>query len=371
MKKIDYASMFTLRKDGRYMGYWHELDRYGDPKGPRHPIYDKDPERLYQKIIDKETPQRTTFAAVLDAWEAQHREEIKDRTWANYAPHVENIKSLYGDLPVEEITAFDVQQDLLSQKAKGLSFTVVNSRRSIWRMALDHAVADPKIRLPYNPALSVKNPKGLPKGKRSVPEEDVLTAIIAGANDMTFGFIPFFFLCTGVRRTEGLQRLKADVDTKTWELKIPKAKTTAGVRTVPIIKPLREPLTTWMNMHPGPWLFPHKDYYAGRKGSAGYMTDSNWDTAWKDYCTERGWVDEDGKATVGLHNLRHGTATLLYEAEVDVYTAKSILGHSNITTTLGIYTDLRKKHETKNVAKFARSMEKMQTAATKKKAGSK
>lgn len=358
MKKINYASMFTLRKDGRYMGYWHD-------KEGRHAIYDKDPERLYNRIQAKETPARVLFNDVLDAWEKKHREEIKGRTWTNYAPHFEDIKSLYGDIPVEDLTAFDVQQDLLTQKAKGLSYTVVNSRRCIWRMALDYAVADPQIRLPYNVALGVKNPKGLPKGKRSTPEDDVLTEIFAGANDMTFGFIPFFFLCTGVRRSEGLQTLKENIDTQAWEMHIPKAKTKAGVRTVPIIKPLREPLKSWMDAHPGPYLFPHIDYYAGRKASAGYMTDSNWESAWLSYCTGHGWVDEDGKTTVGLHNLRHGTATLLYESGVDVYTAQHILGHANVATTLGIYTELRRKHESKNVKKFSLKLSKMLSESRK------
>ena len=52
MRRQNYAGMFTLRSDGRYMGYWHELDRDGLPKGKRHPIYDRDPEKLFQKIQD-------------------------------------------------------------------------------------------------------------------------------------------------------------------------------------------------------------------------------------------------------------------------------------------------------------------------------
>lgn len=353
--------MFTLRKDGRYMGYWH------DKQKKRHPIYDRDPERLFEKIRDKETPSRTTLTEVLDLWERQHRDEIKERTWANYRPHVEQIKDLYGDIPVEEITAFDVIQDLQAQKNSSLSFTVVNSRRCIWRMALDYAVGERLI--PYNPALGVKNPKDLPKGTRSAPDDDVIDAILVDAHDMDFGFIPFFLLCTGLRRTEALHRPTKDVDLKNWEIRIPKAKTPDGVRTVPIIKPLREPLKEWMEAHPGEWLFPHHDYYAGRKNNAGFMTDSNWETAWKKYCTAHGWIDYKGNPTIGAHHLRHATATLLYESGVDVYTAQHILGHANVTTTLDIYTELRKQHARKNVGKFERSMAKIQTAANKKAEG--
>ena len=61
MKKPDYASMFTLRADGLYMGYWRDLDKDGKPKGKRHAIYDRDPEALYNKIKAKETPGRVLF----------------------------------------------------------------------------------------------------------------------------------------------------------------------------------------------------------------------------------------------------------------------------------------------------------------------
>lgn len=349
--------MFTLRADGRFQGYWHELDRDGKPTGPRHVIYDRDPEKLYKKILDKESAPKRTLRDVAEEWEAIHRETVTARTWANYAPHVEDIISLYGDLPVASITVADISQDLQAAKVRNYSHTVVNSRRSIWRGILDYALGCRDIQ--YNPALSVKNPKGLPKGTRSAPEDDVLAEILSDAESDGVGFIAFFLLCTGLRRSEALHRPRDDVDLKAWEIRIPSAKTEAGIRTVPIIAPLRDPLKRWMAAHPGVWLFPHVDYHAGRKGAAGYMSDTNWDTAWLAYCKAHGWIDSNGKPTVGAHNLRHGTATLLYEADVDVYTAQHILGHANVTTTLAIYTDLRKKHETKNVRKFSRKLSAM------------
>ena len=160
---------------------------------------------------------------------------------------------------------------------------------------------------------------------------------------------------------EGLSKGKQE-----GEELVQKAKTEAGVRTVPIIEPLRAPLLAWIAAHPGEWLFPHVDYYAGRKGSSCHMSDTNWETAWAKYCAAHGWTDGDGKPTLGAHHLRHGTATLLYESGVDLYTAQHILGHANVSTTLEIYTDLRKGHERKNVGKFSRSMKKLAASAGKK-----
>lgn len=351
---INYAALFTLRPDGRYQGYWHDLDREGQPTGKRHTICDRDPEKLFRRIQEKETPGRRTLKDLAEQWEGVHREEITDRTWMNYKPHYEDIMALHGDRPLTDFSAFDVTQDLLAAKAAGYSRTVVSTRRSIWNGIFDYAVAMRE--LPYNPAASVKLPKGLKVGKRDAPDQATVAAIVAGAEDMDFGFIPFFLLCTGLRRNEALQRLVSDLDTQRWELHIPRAKTEAGVRTVPIIEPLRPLLQRWIQAHPGPWLFPYVPYN-GRAGK--YMTDSNWERAWTQYCAAHGWVDPEGKPTFTAHALRHGTATLLYEAGVDVYTMQRILGHASVSTTMEIYAELRAEHEKKNVAKFGRSIKKL------------
>ncbi len=52
------------------------------------------------------------------------------------------------------------------------------------------------------------------------------------------------------------------------------------------------------------------------------------------------------------HCLRHTYASILYDADVDVLTAQKLLGHSDIKTTLGIYTHLSKEKETHNIAKL-------------------
>ena len=210
--------------------------------------------------------------------------------------------------------------------------------------------------------MSVKLPKGLKAGKRKAPDDDMVNTILSEANDMEFGFIPFFLLCTGMRRTEALSTMKKNVDMDKWEIYIPEAKTEAGIRAVPIIAPLRKPLQAWAAAHPGPWLFPYVPYN-GRAGT--HMTDSNWETAWASFCRRHGWVDGEDKPTVGAHNLRHGTATLLYDAGVDVYTAQHILGHANVSTTMEIYTELREEKEKRNINKFSNKMSKRMSKAAK------
>lgn len=347
MKKSDYAKLYTLRSDGRYQGHYY------DSSGKLHFVCDRDPERLHEKLEAKKKPAPTTFKDVAEAWEEQRREEVKDRTWANYRPHCEDLTAKYGDRPVESITAQEIDADLKQAKAQQYSRTVVNTRKVVWSGILDHALAEGKI--PYNPAMSVKLPKGLKSGKRRAPEDDIVDIICRNAEDMTFGFIPFFLLCTGLRRTEALTTRTEHVDLKTWTITIPVSKTQAGCRTVPIIQPLRDPLRSWMDAHSGDWLFPYVSY---NKRTGTHMTDSNWERAWLAYCKQYGWIDDKGNASIGAHNLRHGTATLLFESDVDVYTAQHILGHANVSTTMEIYTELRQKQQKKGITKFSRRMAK-------------
>jgi integrase len=40
------------------------------------------------------------------------------------------------------------------------------------------------------------------------------------------------------------------------------------------------------------------------------------------------------------HQLRHGYATLLHEADIDVKDAQDLLGHADASTTQNIYTEV-------------------------------
>lgn len=347
MKKTDYAKLFKQRSDGRYIG------KYKDDSGAWHSLSDKDPERLFEKIEKAKMPRTVTFKDAAEAWQSVYRESCNPRTWQNYKPHYEDIVSRYGDIPVEKIEGVNIIQDLQRAKAQGYSRTIVNTRRTLFNNILNHSVAQGWI--PWNVANGIKLPKGLPSSKRSAPTDSEIKAIIANRKS-DFGMFAFLCLCTGLRKGEALALLKSDIhdgeisisksltfaDGDAPKVKSPKSE--AGVRTVPIVSILAAPLEEYMAGLKGDILFPNRSY----NGSLGntYMSQSNYDTAWKNYCKV---ADVD---TLTAHQLRHGTATLLYEAGVDVYTARKILGHAKVTTTMEIYTELREKHERKSVAKL-------------------
>ncbi|MBE6959939.1 MAG: hypothetical protein E7448_04365 [Ruminococcaceae bacterium] len=362
-KKIKYADLFTLRKDGRYQGSY--TDAFG-----RHYVYDRDPEALFLKLQDlqNQEPPEPTFKEVAECWEREHREEITARTWINYAPHYEEILRRHGNKLMEQITALDIINHLTAAKAKGYSRTVANSIRSLYRMIFDYAVANDLAK--YNPVTSVKLPKGLKQGKRTAPTDEQVK-IICSHIDSPFGLFPYFLLCTGMRKSEALALTWADVDLKNREISVTKSldytvgakptvkapKTEAGNRVVPIIDSLAPYLYNIRHTASSIYVFPAPASNRGGTGG-GLMTLRGYEGMWLRYCTAAGLVDDNGKPVIGAHNLRHGTATLMFELDVDVYTAQRILGHARVEVTQGIYTELRARQKQKSVDKFNAGMEK-------------
>lgn len=361
-RKINYASMFTLRKDGRYVA------TYTDEKG-RHHIYDRDPEKLYHKLQQaqaKEEEQPPTFREIASDWERQHREEITQRTWINYEPHYKDILSRHGAKQIQQVTAMDISNHLTAAKSKGYSATVVNTIRSLYRMIFDYAVANDIVQ--YNPVLSIRLPKGLKRGKRVAPTDDQMKTIFANV-DAPFGLFPVFLLCTGLRKSEALALTWDDIDLENKTISVTKSidytvganpkikppKTEAGIRTVPIIDFLYDKLLEEKSASACEYVFPAPSSSRGGKGG-GMMTLRGYEGAWLRYCSTAGFIGDDGKPTITAHNLRHGTATLMFELEVDELTAQKILGHSRIEITRDIYTDLRTAQQIKSVDKFNEGM---------------
>lgn len=228
-KKIKYADLFTLRKDGRYQG------SYTDETG-RHYLYNRDPEQLYHKLQEAGMPKEEetpTFREIAESWEREHREEITQRTWNNYEPHYNDILARHGNKEIQQVTALEIINHLTSSKAKGYSATVVNSIRSIYRMIFDYAIANDLAQ--YNPVTSVRLPKGLKRGKRVAPTDAQIKTICANVG-APFGLFPFCLLCTGMRKSEALALTWEDVDFEQQEISVTKSLDyTVGAK--PTVKP--------------------------------------------------------------------------------------------------------------------------------------
>lgn len=347
MKKPNYAEMFTLRKDGRYMGYWHELDRNGEPKGTRHPIYDRDPAKLYQKIKDKESakPEILTFEAAADAWEAKHWDRIGSKTAETYVAPLRRVKENFAGENADEVTAQSIQAFLAELGRQGFARRSVQMHRDILNMIFNNAILEGK--LTFNPVAAVSMPRNLPSKKRELPTDDAIAAVKAG-KDAPFGTFALVCLYAGLRRGEALALTYEDIDRKAKVIRVTKAvefignnphikapKTGAGTRVVPLL----DPLAAVLPEEGTGLLFPRED---GK-----LLTKTQYRKRWEDYCKAIGFE-------ITAHQLRHGYATILYEAGVPDKDAQELLGHSSIAVTRDVYTHIRQGQKDATARKLNR-----------------
>ena len=370
-KKIKYETLFTLRKDGRYQGYWKDAD------GKRHAIYDRDPEKLYHKIEAKEAPPILTFRDIAEAWQDDAWPKLREGTISSYKPMLARAIEEHGDKPAAEVEPADIYRHLMILSAQRMSAKSVKTLRTIYNLIYKHAIIDPVLgrSVRHNPAVSVPLPDGMRRPEtRQAPEKDIVERIRTTGDKVPFGDFVLFLVNTGFRRGEALAIQWQDIDFdrqtisctksishRTGSARVGQTKTAAGVRVVPLLPDLVRTLR-----RPADAL--DTDYVFHGEDPSKPIPLSTYERRWRAYCSEMGFVEEDTemykdengvlktrikyKPTLTAHVLRHGYATTLFEAGVDVYTAQRLLGHANIEVTMAIYTHLRKEKETESLKKL-------------------
>lgn len=338
-KKPNYAAMFTLRADGRYMGYWH------DRSEKRHAIYDRDPEKLYFKIQAKESevPPALTLEAAADAWEEKHWARIGAKTAETYTAPLRRIKDNFRDMEAAEVTAQSVQAFLSDLGKQGFSRRSVQMHRDILNMIFNNAIMENK--LMFNPCSAVSVPRNLPAKKRELPDDAAIAAVKKGAS-APFGLFALICLYSGLRRGEVLALRYEDIDRENNLIHVTQAveyasntptikppKTEAGIRDVILLSPLAAAIPK-----DGKGLiFPRDD------GTP--LTKTQYRKRWAAYCKAIGH-------DITAHQLRHGYATILYEAGVPDKDAQELLGHSSIAVTRDVYTHIRQTQKEKTAKKL-------------------
>lgn len=361
--------MFTLRKDGRYQG------SYTDDTG-RHYVYDRDPEKLWHKLNDPKEEAPILFRDIATAWYDKSFERMKDGTKSCYEANYNRALERFGDHTAEDLSAYEIQTHLEILKGQGFSASSIAKQKIVYSLIYKNAIIDSTFGkvIRYNPAEKAQIPSGLPKAKtREAPEDEIVKAIQKQAGTAYFGYFALFLICTGFRRGEALAVQWKDIDTKDGTITCDSSishrngtadstpKTENGYRTVPILPPILPAIQKPKGAKPTDYVFHGED--PGKPISM-----ATYERRWLHYCKDMGFVTDDPeervskqgkrytvhnyKPTLTAHYLRHGYATILFEADVDVYTAKRLLGHADVKTTMAIYTHLREKKKQESVDKL-------------------
>lgn len=364
-RKSKFADMYTLRSDGRYQGYYRDQD------GKRHAVYNRDPEALHNEIQRRIEAggKPKTFRDIAEAWHKETWDKLPSGTRASYSAHYDRAVERMGDREAETIEPVDIQNHLKYLAAQRYTASTISKQRTMYSLIFSNAITTGLLKIRISPVDATKVPRkdAKPATKREAPETEVVQLIQASAASVPFGDFALYLLCTGARRGEGAAAQWQDTlkykdyidihESVTYHegLHINAPKTNAGTRKVPKLVPLLPYLVMPPDAKPTDYIFHGED-------PSKPLPESTLKRRWLSYCKAIGmytdepeihvseknghtYVKHHYKPTLTPHMLRHGYATLLFEAGVDEETACSYMGHSDIAITRAVYTHLRKRQE--------------------------
>lgn len=323
------------RKDGTYQ----EKIKLSD--GKYKYFYGKTKAEVLKKLqsFKEEEERGALFREVAEEWWEKHQTKVAHSTIRGYTARYKHAVDVFGDIPIKDITANQINATVLNLVDKQYSKKVVSTQLNVLNMIFDFAVINGYIE--YSPCRSVATPKGLKKKKRELPTNADLKIV-----EESEWLFPFFLLYTGCRRGEALALRYEDIDWNRKIIHINKAvgykancpyektpKTESGIRDVILLDKLADKLEKKKHG----LIFPNP------KGEIWH--ESMIIRKWKQ------WQKKNG-TSVTMHQLRHGYATILFEAGLEVKDAQYLLGHSTIAMTQDIYTHIRKERQEKNASKL-------------------
>ena len=330
-----------------------------------------------------------TFKKWADEWLKVKEMEVSKRWYQNYKGYVAQLKKLHN-FAINRIKTADIQNILLELAKENPRTHKPTARRTlkgykdtvaqIMQLAIDNRVMD------YNPANAVKIPHTRPKDeRRALTKEEQKWITNTPHRAQRAAMIMMY---SGLRRGELIPLTWADIDFNQHTIRVNKsvemlhgrpqiktgAKSAAGWRTINVPTVLIDFLRGELIKDREKALKTGKtvNMLVCPSSSGEMMSDTAWRRMWDSYLIDLNFkygnrMDKKGREAKSKYNsngivltipnitahwLRHTFATMLYLSGVDVLTARDQLGHSDIKTTLEIYTHLDQQYKKKNISKL-------------------
>lgn len=312
--------------------------------GVRVPFRGRSDAEVEQKMIAYRDKQEKgpLFKEVAEKWRDEYFPTLEEGTLKAYRPAYNRAVDSLGDMYAKEIMPGDIKVIFEKMKKQQFAKKTVSNQRAVINMIFRDAVIDGAIKI--NPCAEVKIPKGLIATKRLLPTDEEMQIVKDGKNDPD-GLLPYLILYTGCRKGEAIALNYPDIDRKKKLVIVNKSvtytgqspsikapKTTAGIREIILLDNLAEVIPRGIGL-----IFPGKD--------GGLMRQAEYERMWKR------WQKKTG-VTITAHQLRHGFATLLYEAEIAEHEAMKLMGHADIATMHKIYVHIRESRTITTAAKL-------------------
>ena len=351
------GSIYKRKADGRWVGaIWLG---YQDGKLRRKVIYGKTREDVAKKLTDQKAKQnqglpilteRRTVADYMSCWlEDSVKRNVRLSTYLSYKNQVDvHIVPGLGKHQLSKLTPDHVRRYLNGKLDGGLSAKTVSYHYTILKMALKQAMKDGLIA--RNVVDLVDRPKVSKREVKAIDEAEAhrfLEAIKGGRFEALFSV----GLSLGLRRGEALGLKWENVDFEQQTLTITQSLSRINHQLVfskPKTKKSRRVLDLPASL--AAKLKEHRTRQLEERMSAGRY----WQDLGLVFCTSIGnpveprnvgrWLDkilDDAKIPrFRVHDLRHFAASLMLAQGIELKVVSEILGHSQISITGDIYTDV-------------------------------
>ena len=320
------------RADGRYQR------SITDKNGKRVYFYGTSERELNRKILEyqEEQARSRTFSEIADAWWSEAYDQLAHQTVKGYKPALAKALEEFGEDPIDVIQPKDIQSFFKIMALQGYAAKTIANHRIVLNQIFNYAIVEGELQ--YNPCVSIKIPRTAKKTPREAASTSDEDKILHSDHEWLF---PLFALLTGLRKGEILALQWKDIDFDTNIIHVTKSiehvgeepriktpKTESGTRIVPLLSVLKQRIEPHRNK-------PDKFIFSDDGGKTP-LRNKRYHKLYSDYSKEVG-------ITCTAHQLRHSYATIAVEEDVNPKDLQNALGHADITTTMNIYAEARKK----------------------------
>lgn len=339
--------------------------RYTDRHGKRQRVYGKTLDELRKKEeevqrdladgIDREAG-KLTVAELVDQY-VEFRRTLKENSLRAYSTAIKRIhKDNFGQRRVNTVKMSDAKKFMVALHDSGLKYNTVTIYYNVLRPAFEMAVDDDAIRKnPFKFKLGDAIPKDAsPRDALSKPQQEQYLKFLREYGRGNYFDDIEILLQTGLRVSELYGLTRADVDFSRRRIYINKQlcrtadrpyfitapKTKSGVRYIPLTDRADMAFRRVLNNRKAPetemqvdgytnFIFLDKD---GRPKTAMHL--QNYMRGLQAALVK----EHEGFPRVTPHVLRHTFCTNMQQAGIDVKSLQALMGHSNVSVTLDVYT---------------------------------
>ncbi len=272
-----------------------------------------------------------------------------------------HIKNELGSVPIDKISPTNLQK-YFSNKQKELGKSAIRTLRNVWSAVFK--LAQKQNIIAINPLKQIEVSFQRAEHKVTSINRDVMLSFMEYIRDTDY-YLPFYIATqTGLRRGEVLgltwdnidfenKKLtvnKALVKLKKSDLKLMETKTSSSKRTILMTQSLVDILKEAKAIkgekrkHYGEYYYSGEDFVCSREDGYPIRPDSLSNQILR--------LSESFGANITFHMTRHTHATNLLESDINIKVIQNRLGHSNIATTLDIYSHVTEQMEEESIAKF-------------------